>query len=67
MRSFRRFGRRFSVPSTRQITHDLRALSASEDARMRCAEEHDLPGTTSWADIVAHRARLESESGARGK
>jgi hypothetical protein len=41
-----------------QILHELRALSADEDARMRCANEDDLPETTSWEEIIAHRARL---------
>lgn len=59
---FRRLGRRFSIPSTAQILHELRALSANEDARMRCAKDHDLPDTASWEDIVAHRAGLETDS-----
>jgi hypothetical protein len=64
---FRRLGRRFSIPSTVQILHELRALSADEDMRMRCADEHDLPETTSWEEIIAHRVRLEAESGPRSQ
>jgi hypothetical protein len=63
MTYFRRFGRRFSVPSTAQILHELRAFSASEDARMRCAEDYGLPKTAPWEDIIAHRRRTETASG----
>ena len=59
MAHFRRLGRRFSVPSTAQILHEFRALSANEDARLRCANEDGLPGTASWEDIVGHRAQLK--------
>lgn len=49
MTTFRRYGRSFSVPSTVQIMHELRALSA-----MRASED-GLPSTASWEEIVAHR------------
>ena len=62
MSHFRRFGRRFPVPSTVQILHELKVLSAGEDARTRCASEHALPATTSWEDIIAHRLQLETLS-----
>ena len=60
MNHFRRFGRSFSVPSTLQILHELRGVSASEDARMQCAEEDSLPATASWEDIIAHRTQRAS-------
>ena len=63
MSTFRRFGRRFPVPSTVPILYELRALSESEDARMRCASEDGLPSKASWEDIVLHRTRLETSSG----
>jgi len=62
MSHFQRFGRRFPVPSTLQILHELKVLSASEDAKTRCAREYSLPATTSWDDIVAHRLQLETAS-----
>ena len=65
MTHFRRFGRRFSVPSTVQIARELRALSANEDARLRCANDHGLPNTASWEDFVAHRAQLEAASASK--
>ena len=54
MSHFQRFGRRFPVPSTLQILHELKVLSASEDAK--------TPATTSRDDIVAHRLQLETTS-----
>ena len=62
MSHFQRFGRRFPVPSTVQILHELKVLSAGEDARTRCASEYALPETTSWGEIVAHRLQLEATS-----
>ena len=62
MAHFRRLGRRFSVPSTAQILHEFRALSANEDARLRCANDAGLPETASWEDIVGYRAQLEAAS-----
>ena len=56
MNHFRRFGRRFSVPSSLQIAHELRALSADENARERCAEEEGLLQAASWDDIIGRRA-----------
>jgi hypothetical protein len=55
MSHFRRFGRRMPIPSTLQISHELRVLSRQEDARVRCAEGERLPVTASWEGIIAHR------------
>jgi hypothetical protein len=58
MNQFRRFGRRFSVPSSLQVLHELRALSAEQNARERCAEEDGLPAAASWEDIIERRQTL---------
>jgi len=55
MSHFQRFGRRFPVPSTLQILHELKVLSASEDAKTSAT-------TTSRDDIVADRLQLETTS-----
>jgi len=57
MNHFRRFGRRFSVPSSLQVARELRVLSADENARERCAEEEGLLQTASWDEIIGHRPR----------
>lgn len=62
MSHFQRFGRRFPVPSTVQILHELKVLSAGDDARARCASEYALPETSSWEEIAAHRLQLETTS-----
>lgn len=56
MDHFRRYGRRFPVPSSLQIAHELRVLSADENARERCAEEAGLLPTASWDEIIGHRS-----------
>lgn len=53
MSRFRRFGRRMPIPSTLQISHELRDLSAHEEARVQCALEEDLPRWASWEEIAA--------------
>ena len=58
MAHFRRFGRRMPAPSTLAIAHDLRALSADENAREHCAEADGLSSAASWEDIVDHRRTL---------
>jgi hypothetical protein len=58
MDHFIRFGKRIPIPSSLQILHDLRMLSADEDARARCAEEDGLPRTASWEDIIRRRQSL---------
>jgi hypothetical protein len=54
---FRRFGRRWPVPSTLQISHELRSFSTRDDARVRYAAEEGLPLTASWEEIATCRAR----------
>jgi hypothetical protein len=58
MNQYRRFGRRFPVPSSLQIFHELRTLSAEQNARERCAEEDGLPAAASWEDIIERRQTL---------
>lgn len=55
MSYFLRFGKRMPIPSSLQVLHELRALSADEDARMRCAEEGGMASTAGWDEIVQHR------------
>jgi len=52
---FVRFGRRFSVPSTVQIRHELRAFCAQEEIREECALKEGLPSEAPWGEIYAHR------------
>jgi hypothetical protein len=58
MTYFLRFGRRMPVPSSLQVSRELRLLSADEDARVRCAEEDGLPRTAGWAEIIDRRQLL---------
>ena len=55
---FIRFGKRIPIPSSLQILHELRMLSADEDARARCAEEDGMPQTASWEEIIRRRQSL---------
>ena len=58
MAHFLRFGRRVPVPSTLQISHELRGLSADENARRSCAAEDGLSDTATWEEIIGHRGRV---------
>jgi hypothetical protein len=58
MSYFVRFGKRIPIPSSLQILHELRMLSADEDARVLCAEEDGLPTTASWEEIIRRRQLL---------
>jgi len=55
MNHFRRFGRTFPVPSGLQIAHELRAFSADENVRIRCAEKVGSPEAASREPNAAPR------------
>ena len=57
-----RFGRRIPLPSTVQLLHDLKVLSAQEEGRKRYALADGLPETASWDEIGAHRACAERKA-----
>ena len=54
--TFVRYGRRLTVPSTVQIMHELKALSAEEEVRAECAVKERLAADAGWNEIYAHRA-----------
>jgi len=58
MNYFHRFGRRIPVPSSLQVSRELRQLSRDEDSRTRCAEADGLPSSAGWDEIVARRKTL---------
>jgi len=62
MDHFRRFGRRIPVPSTLQISHELRALSAKENARTRGAESDRVPSTSPEKKTWDAEVRLPSSA-----
>jgi hypothetical protein len=53
--TFVRYGKRWPIPSTVQIMHELRAFSAEEDVREECAAKEGLPIAAGWDEIYAHR------------
>jgi len=57
MNHYLKFGRRIPIPSTLQISQELRALHF-EDARRRCAELDRLPENACWDEIVQRREVL---------
>ena len=56
MKSFIRFGKRFPIPSTVQIRHELREFCAEETVRKVCAKAEGLSDNAPWDEIYAHRA-----------
>ena len=57
MNYFVKFGRRIPIPSTLEISHELRALY-SENARDHCAELDGLRVGVGWDEIVKRREAL---------
>ena len=51
-----RFGRKIPIPSTLQVSRELRLFCAEENTRSLCAEAEGLPPGASWDEIGAHRA-----------
>jgi len=60
MSYFIRFGRRIPIPSTLQISHELRALYF-QNVRERCAELDGLATDASWDEIVQRRQALAAK------
>ncbi len=44
-----------SPPLDRTDFARAQGISASEDARLRCAQQDGLPMTAAWEDVVAYR------------
>jgi hypothetical protein len=55
MKSFIRFGKRISIPSTVQIRRELRVFCAEEAVRKACAKAEGLQGNAPWDEIYARR------------
>jgi len=55
MKSFVRFGRRISIPSTVRVRRELRVFCAEEAVRKACAEAEGLADNAAWDEIYAHR------------
>ena len=62
MRSYIRYGRKLSTPSSVQLKHQLRAFIAEENVRELCAQADGLPLRATWKEIEAHRSFLSSAS-----
>jgi hypothetical protein len=60
MRSYIRYGKRVSTPSSVQLKHELRAFIAEENVRELCAEADGLPLRATWKEIEARRSLLSS-------
>lgn len=61
MKHYVRFGRRMAIPSTVQILHELKHLSAEEDVREECATKVGLPPSADWNEIYAHRLAVGAQ------
>ena len=61
MNYFHRFGRRMAIPSSLQVSRELRALSADYDARQRVVDKERPSEPGASDDIVTPRQTSETE------
>jgi len=57
-----RFGRNLSLPSTKQIIHELKMFAEYDDARLACAKIVGAPDNATWQEIRDRRLQMSPEN-----